>query len=193
MCSYVNLGLGWGGGAVCVLYWHVSHFVWQVWAIDKLLWSEALWSESLWSELSLPADRPLFKHVLFPPLSLVTRPVSQTHACTHTHTGTIAFVACERSQYVSIELSVVPTGCAPFCLSGLHGIIYCIMTVWDKLLHPPAAQQTGNINMHQWTNRCCTLPPNTCVNSSSNQIKSNFICIALFWHKMYIKSKLRAN
>lgn len=148
MCSYVNVGLGDG----LVLCWHVSHFVWQVWAIDKLLWSEALWSETLWSELSLPAERLLLKYVLFPSPSLVTHSVSRTHGHAHTHAHIIAFVACERSQYVSIELSVVPTVCPILPVwSPWHHLLYNdrlrLQTAW------PAWSTTDAAYKHAWMNK----------------------------------------
>ena len=84
----------------------------------------ALWSETLWSHLSLHAET--FCSALFLSASssnFFCLCFTHTHPHRHTHL-TLAFVACERSQYVSIQLSADAAPCIPSCLSGLHGIIY---------------------------------------------------------------------
>ena len=86
---------------------------------------ELLWT--LWSHLSLQAERTLLKYfdfhavlVLSFSASVYFRHTPHTHTRTQPHTHlNLSFVVCERSQYVSIQLSADST--ISSALSGLLG------------------------------------------------------------------------
>lgn len=95
-----------------------------------------------------------------------------TCACTHTQRS--PFVAGERSQYVSIELSADSALCVSSCPSGLHGIVYKdsrrlttqpVCTVWDK-----TARTDNMINSH-------VLKQSSACKKKPNTLSPYYICI----------------